>query len=31
MPFRSLNAWPGVPGFREALLSYYDACVGLGA
>jgi isopenicillin N synthase-like dioxygenase len=30
-PFRSLNAWPGVPGFREALLSYYDACVGLGA
>jgi isopenicillin N synthase-like dioxygenase len=20
-PFRSLNAWPGVPGFREALLS----------
>src|SRR6202041_527691 len=30
-PFRSLNAWPGVPGFRDTLLSYYDACAGLGA
>jgi isopenicillin N synthase-like dioxygenase len=30
-PFRSLNAWPGAPGFRETLLSYYDACSGLGA
>jgi isopenicillin N synthase-like dioxygenase len=30
-PFRSLNAWPGAPGFRETLLSYYDACAGLGA
>ena len=30
-PFRSLNAWPGVPGFRETLLSYYDACAGLGS
>jgi isopenicillin N synthase-like dioxygenase len=30
-PFRSLNAWPGVPGFRETVLSYYDACAGLGA
>ena len=30
-PFRSLNAWPGVPGFRETLLSYYDACAALGA
>jgi isopenicillin N synthase-like dioxygenase len=30
-PFRSLNAWPGVSGFRETLLSYYDACVALGA
>jgi isopenicillin N synthase-like dioxygenase len=30
-PFRSLNAWPRVPGFRETLLSYYDACAGLGA
>jgi isopenicillin N synthase-like dioxygenase len=30
-PFRSLDAWPGVSGFRETLLSYYDACAGLGA
>src|SRR6202046_335559 len=30
-PFRSLNAWPGVPGFRETLLSYYAACAALGA
>jgi isopenicillin N synthase-like dioxygenase len=30
-PFRSLNAWPGAPGFRERLLSYYEACAGLGA
>jgi isopenicillin N synthase-like dioxygenase len=30
-PFRSLNAWSGAPGFRETLLSYYDACAGLGA
>jgi isopenicillin N synthase-like dioxygenase len=29
--FRSLNAWPGVQGFRETLLSYYDACARLGA
>ncbi len=30
-PFRSLNAWPSLPGFRETLLTYYDACAGLGA
>ncbi len=30
-PFRSLNAWPRAPGFRETLLSYYEACAGLGA
>jgi isopenicillin N synthase-like dioxygenase len=30
-PFRSLNAWPNVAGFRETLLSYYDACAALGA
>ncbi len=30
-PFRSLNAWPDPPGFRETLLAYYDACTGLGA
>ena len=30
-PFRSLNAWPSLPNFRETLLAYYDACAGLGA
>lgn len=30
-PFRSLNAWPSLPGFRETLLAYYDACAALGA
>ena len=29
-PFRSLNAWPGLPGFRATLLAYYDACAALG-
>jgi isopenicillin N synthase-like dioxygenase len=30
-PFRSLNAWPDLPRFRETLLAYYDACAELGA
>ena len=30
-PFRALNAWPDVPGFRETLLAYFDACASLGA
>jgi isopenicillin N synthase-like dioxygenase len=30
-PFRSLNAWPALAGFRETLLAYYDACAALGA
>ena len=30
-PFRSLNAWPSLPNFRETLLGYYDACATLGA
>src|SRR5271166_2521999 len=30
-PFRSLNAWPRLAGFRETMLAYYDACAGLGA
>jgi isopenicillin N synthase-like dioxygenase len=30
-PFRSLNAWPSLPNFRETLLAYYDACATLGA
>ncbi|MBT8413503.1 MAG: isopenicillin N synthase family oxygenase [Boseongicola sp.] len=24
-PFRGLNQWPDIPGFRETLLTYYDA------
>ncbi|MBT8460352.1 MAG: isopenicillin N synthase family oxygenase [Boseongicola sp.] len=24
-PFRGLNQWPDIPGFRECLLAYYDA------
>jgi len=30
-PFRSLNAWPDLRGFRKKLLAYYDACAALGA
>src|SRR5271165_2881180 len=30
-PFRALNAWPNVPGFRGTLIAYYDACAALGA
>ena len=30
-PFRSLNAWPDLPDFRQTLLAYYDACAALGA
>jgi isopenicillin N synthase-like dioxygenase len=30
-PFRSLNAWPSLSGFRATLLAYYDACSALGA
>jgi len=30
-PFQALNAWPNLPGFRETLLAYYDACAALGA
>ncbi len=29
-PFRSLNAWPDLPGFRETLLAYFAACAALG-
>ncbi len=29
--FRALNAWPDLPGFRETLLAYFDACAALGA
>jgi isopenicillin N synthase-like dioxygenase len=30
-PFRSLNAWPNLPGFRETALAYFNACAALGA
>ena len=30
-PFRALNAWPDLPGFRDALLGYFAACAALGA
>lgn len=30
-PFRALNAWPALPGFRATMLAYYDACAALGA
>jgi isopenicillin N synthase-like dioxygenase len=30
-PFRSLNAWPELPGFCETALAYYQACAALGA
>jgi isopenicillin N synthase-like dioxygenase len=30
-PFRSLNAWPELSGFRKTALAYYNACAALGA
>src|ERR1700735_4390554 len=30
-PFRALNSWPNLPGFRETALAYFDACAALGA
>jgi isopenicillin N synthase-like dioxygenase len=30
-PFRALNAWPDLPGFREMLLAYFGASASLGA
>ena len=29
-PFRALNAWPDMDGFRETMLAYFDACTTLG-
>lgn len=29
VPFRSLNAWPDIAGFRETLIGYFEACAGL--
>ncbi|RBP11193.1 isopenicillin N synthase-like dioxygenase [Roseiarcus fermentans] len=28
-PFRALNAWPALPGFRATTLGYFDACAAL--
>src|SRR5436309_536629 len=29
-PFRALNGWPALTGFRAALLDYFNACLKLG-
>jgi isopenicillin N synthase-like dioxygenase len=29
-PYRGVNPWPAIPGWRETMLSYYDACWALG-
>jgi isopenicillin N synthase-like dioxygenase len=29
-PFRALNAWPDMAGFRDTMLAYFDACTALG-
>ena len=29
-PFRGVNQWPDLPGFRETMLCYYDAALDLG-
>jgi isopenicillin N synthase-like dioxygenase len=29
-PFRGVNQWPELPGFRETMLAYYDAALDLG-
>jgi isopenicillin N synthase-like dioxygenase len=29
-PFRGVNVWPELPGFRETMLAYFDAIWGLG-
>jgi isopenicillin N synthase-like dioxygenase len=28
-PFRGVNVWPALPGWRERVLGYYDACMTL--
>jgi isopenicillin N synthase-like dioxygenase len=30
VPFRGLNQWPDLPGFRDAMLAYFDAVWALG-
>lgn len=29
-PFRGVNAWPDLPGWRETMLAYFDACQATG-
>ncbi len=29
-PFRGVNFWPQIPGWREEVLGYFDACLNLG-
>ncbi|BDW86967.1 isopenicillin N synthase family dioxygenase [Roseicyclus marinus] len=29
-PFRGVNQWPELPGFRDTMLAYYDAALALG-
>jgi isopenicillin N synthase-like dioxygenase len=29
-PFRGVNQWPDLPGFRDAMLAYFDAMLALG-
>jgi len=29
-PFRGVNQWPDLPGFRDTMLAYYDAALSLG-
>jgi isopenicillin N synthase-like dioxygenase len=29
-PFRGVNVWPDLPGFRDTMLAYYDAVLALG-
>ncbi len=29
-PFRGVNVWPDIPGFRQTMLAWYDACLDLG-
>ncbi|WP_172292187.1 isopenicillin N synthase family oxygenase [Pseudoruegeria sp. HB172150] len=29
-PFRGVNVWPDLPGFRDTMLTYYDAALALG-
>jgi isopenicillin N synthase-like dioxygenase len=28
-PFRGVNLWPAIPGWRDQVLAYYDACMAL--